>query len=186
LFGSKDMAMWERFVCGAFAGVCSSLTVYPFELMKTRIAVTPERYAGRGLAGAFADIVREDGVAGLFRGIRPSLLGVIPYAGVDLSLYFTLRQKYADHVHAEPSPLAVLCIGAFSSLAGQTVAYPLQLARTRIQLGQGSSTLRVWRDAIAKGGPRALWRGIGPNILKAVPAVSISYVCFESVLKMTK
>ncbi len=184
-FGGRDMVMWQRFLCGAFAGICSSLTVYPFELLKTRLAVMPERYAGRGLAGAFADIVRQDGVVGLFRGIRPSLLGVIPYAGVDLSLYYTLRQQYQERTLKEPSALAVLVMGACSSFAGQTVAYPLQLARTRIQIGQGTSTLRVWRDAIERGGPRALWRGILPNFVKAIPAVSISYVCFESVLKAT-
>ena len=86
----------------------------------------------------------------------------------------------------EPPPLVVLSMGAMSSFCGQSVAYPLQLARTRIQLGKGNGTLQVWRSAIKEGGIKSLWRGFGPNALKALPAVSISYVVFESVIKMTK
>ena len=29
------------------------------------------------------------------------------------------------------------------------------------------------------GGVRGLYQGLGPNFLKALPAISISYVCFE-------
>ena len=36
-----DMNVMQRFMCGAFAGVCSSVAVYPFEVLKTRLAVTP-------------------------------------------------------------------------------------------------------------------------------------------------
>ena len=79
-------------------------------------------------------------------------------------------------------------MGALSSLAGQTVAFPLQLARTRLQLVDSPyrSTLDVWRQAVAREGPLGLWRGILPNFFKAVPAVSISYVAFETCMKLSK
>ena len=68
---------------------------------------------------------------------------------------------------------------------GQLVAYPLQLVRTRLQ-AQGIPGMRKYdgmvdcfRKTIAAGGVRALYAGLGPNFLKALPAISISYVVFE-------
>jgi hypothetical protein len=55
------------------------------EVLKTRLAVTPEAFAGRGLIGSFLQIARE-GPAMLYKGLFPSLLGVVPYAGFFLLL----------------------------------------------------------------------------------------------------
>lgn len=40
-------------------------------------------------------------------------------------------------------------------------------------------TLPAPLQTVKEGGPRELYRGIVPNLLKAVPAISISYVVFE-------
>lgn len=185
---NREPRLYERFFCGALAGVCSSVAIYPMEVLKTRLAVSPESYTGIGQG--FVKIVRDEGGRGLFRGIAPSLLGVIPYAGVDLALYFTLRAEYVRRWPAggDPPPMAVLTMGAVSSLAGQTVAYPLQLARTRLQLlgSPYTSTAQVWKAAVKADGLTGLWRGITPNFAKAVPAVSLSYLAFETVMARTK
>lgn len=36
------------------------------------------------------------------------------------------------------------------------------------------------RQTIAEEGVRGLYRGIGPNFMKAVPAVAISYLVYEN------
>jgi hypothetical protein len=38
--------------------------------------------------------VREQGIAGLYRGLVPALLGIMPVAGVDLAVYNTLKQRW--------------------------------------------------------------------------------------------
>ncbi len=35
--------------------------------------------------------MKQHGVPGLYRGLLPSLMGIVPYAGVELGLYDTLR-----------------------------------------------------------------------------------------------
>lgn len=37
----------------------------------------------------------------------------------------------------------------------------------------------VFRHIIQTEGPTGLYRGLGPNFLKVIPAVSISYVVYE-------
>ena len=41
----------------------------------------------RGIGDCVAQIVRKEGLVGLYRGLTPSLVGIIPYAGIDLAVY---------------------------------------------------------------------------------------------------
>lgn len=47
--------------------------------------------------------------------------------------------------------------------------------------GEYSSLLHCFKSTYRRGGLRALYSGILPNMLKAVPSISISYVIFEKV-----
>lgn len=70
-------------------------------------------------------------------------LGIIPYAGIDLAVYETLKKKYlAKHTEKEGAPpiLLLLACGSASSTLGQVCSYPLALVRTRLQ-AQGKPIL---------------------------------------------
>ena len=58
--------------------------------------------------------VREKGVTALWRGITPTLLGVIPYAGTSFFTYETLKQQYQTTYSSPPPPLQRLAFGAFA------------------------------------------------------------------------
>lgn len=66
----------------------------------------------------------------------PNILGIVPYAGIDLAVYETLKRKYMKE-HASdtdrPSFLVLLGCGTASSTLGQLCSYPLALVRTRLQ-----------------------------------------------------
>lgn len=180
----------QRFVAGALAGLAAQTAVYPLEVTKTRLAVAPTgTYSG--MVDCLRSTVRGEGFAALFRGLTPSLLGIVPYAGVDMSVYFTLKSQWLkrnpDKEH--PSTLTILTMGATSSICGQTIAYPLQLVRTRLQTvgspGYSGPAYSGMTDCFASvlksDGFFGLYRGIGSNFLKAVPAISLSYGVYENV-----
>ena len=51
------------------------------EVVQTRLAVSqPGTYSG--IADALAKIVRLEGPRALFRGFTPTIIGILPYAGV--------------------------------------------------------------------------------------------------------
>ena len=58
--------------------------------------------------------VREKGVTALWRGITPTLLGVVPYAGTSFFTYETLKQQYQTTYSSPPPPLQRLAFGAFA------------------------------------------------------------------------
>lgn len=82
--------------------------------------------------------------------------------------------------------LMQLLFGAASTTVGQVVAYPLQLIRTRLQADKGgnlrkySGMVDCFKQSYSLGGFLGLYRGIGPNLLKSIPSISISYAVFET------
>jgi solute carrier family 25 phosphate transporter 23/24/25/41 len=138
------------------------------------------------------NMYRAEGFGCFYRGYVPNLMGIIPYAGIDLAIYETLKAFYVRHHPdlTEPGVLAVLACGTCSSTCGQLASYPLALIRTRLQARgissdrqQPETTLGQFRYILKNEGPLGLYRGIAPNFMKVIPAVSISYVVYESVRK---
>ena len=78
-------------------------------------------------------------------------------------------------------------IGAFAGSLGATLVYPLNLLRTRLQ-SQGTAIhpptyTGIWDvtfKTVHGEGYRGLYKGLTPNLLKVVPAVSISYVVYDN------
>ncbi len=130
-----------------------------------------------------------NGVRAFYRGLPMGLVGVFPYAAIDLGTFEYLKRsvsrrnarRLACHEDdALPSSFATAGIGAVSGALGATIVYPLNLLRTRLQ-AQGtaihpatySGIWDVTRTTVRREGLRGLFKGLTPNLLKVVPAVSI-------------
>nr|XP_018917803.1 PREDICTED: calcium-binding mitochondrial carrier protein SCaMC-1-B [Bemisia tabaci] len=184
---TRDLTIYERFVAGSLAGGFSQTVIYPLEVMKTRLAL---RKTGeyKSLADAATKMYLTGGWQSFYRGYVPNLLGILPYAGIDLAVYETLKNSYIRQHDAEaPSVLLLLACGTASSTCGQVCSYPLALVRTRLQAqvvtNVGSceqyTMTGLLRTILQEEGFAGLYRGITPNFLKVAPAVSISYVVYE-------
>ncbi|XP_043558819.1 calcium-binding mitochondrial carrier protein SCaMC-1-like isoform X2 [Chiloscyllium plagiosum] len=157
------------------------------QVLKTRMALRKTgQYSGVG--DCIKKIMKREGLIAFYKGYIPNILGIIPYAGIDLAIYETLKKtwlnKYAKE-SADPGVFVLLACGTISSSCGQLASYPLALIRTRMQAQaslEGSQQLNMmslFRKIVAKEGPLGLYRGLAPNFMKVIPAVSISYVVYE-------
>ena len=54
--------------------------------MKTRLALGKTGQY-RGLLDCAGQLLKSEGVFSFYKGLTPSLLGIIPYAGIDLAVY---------------------------------------------------------------------------------------------------
>ncbi len=52
------------------------------------------------IRGVLAATVRQEGALGLYRGIGPTLCGILPYAGLKFYVYQSLKQQYRRCVFA--------------------------------------------------------------------------------------
>lgn len=63
--------------------------------------------------------------------------------------------------------------------------FPLSLSvSASIKGGPQVTMLTLFRSIVAQEGLVGLYRGIAPNFLKVIPAVSISYVVYEHMRKV--
>ncbi|KAM9797326.1 mitochondrial adenyl nucleotide antiporter SLC25A24-like [Syngnathus typhle] len=177
----------ERFIAGSLAGATAQTAIYPMEVMKTRLTL---RKTGQysGMADCAKQIFKREGLKAFYKGYLPNILGIIPYAGIDLAVYESLKNlwlsRYGKNT-ANPGVLVLLGCGTLSSTCGQLASYPLALVRTRMQAQasvEGARQLQMKemvKTILEKEGFFGLYRGILPNFMKVLPAVSISYVVYE-------
>ncbi|OVA09706.1 EF-hand domain [Macleaya cordata] len=181
-----DIGTSGRLVAGGLAGAVAQTAIYPMDLVKTRL----QTYACESgkvpkLRALSRDIWVQEGPRAFYRGLIPSLLGIIPYAGIDLAAYETLKdmsKTYILHDGVDPGPLVQLGCGTISGALGATCVYPLQVIRTRMQAQRGNATASytgmsdVFWKTIQHEGIRGFYKGIFPNMLKVVPSASITYL----------
>lgn len=184
---AKKPTKLERFISGGFAGAIAHSLVYPLELIKTRLAIAETGYY-KGMSDCLIKIIRKEGFWQLYKGMGTSLLAIIPYAAIDLAIFSNLKDYYMEKYASLPSVWILLSCGAFSSVCGQTVSYPLTLVRTKLQTqGLIDSTKKDYSgllDCLQKvnknEGFLGFYKGFVPNLLKSAPAVAISYTVFEN------
>lgn len=187
-----DVGIIGRLFAGGTAGAVAQTAIYPMDLVKTRIQ-TFVCEGGRvpSLRTLSRDIWVQEGPRAFYRGLVPSLLGIIPYAGIDLAAYESFKdmsKKYIIH-DGEPGPLVQLGCGTVSGALGATCVYPLQVVRTRMQAQRHNADAAyngmadVFRRTFQCEGLRGFYKGIFPNLLKVVPSASITYLVYESMKK---
>ena len=83
----------RSFLAGSLAGIVSTAATYPLDLARARMAVShQDKY--HSLLEVFIKTVRYEGTHSLYRGLLPTILGVIPYAGCSFFMYETLKRVH--------------------------------------------------------------------------------------------
>ncbi|XP_076599281.1 solute carrier family 25 member 16 isoform X2 [Chaetodon auriga] len=140
----------HRLVAGSMAGMTAVICTYPLDVIRARLAfqVTGHhRYTG--IANAFHTVyLKEGGVLGFYKGLTPTLIGMAPYAGLSFFTFGTLKSlglKHFPELLGRPSsdnpdvlilkPHVNLLCGGIAGAIAQTISYPLDVARRRMQLG---------------------------------------------------
>jgi solute carrier family 25 protein 16 len=126
-----------------------------------------------------------------YRGFTVTVAGMIPYAGVSFLSWGFLRAHFLQSDdRSRPTPVADLSIGAISGAVAQTVSYPFEVVRRRMQVGGLTSPDRWlrWDETV-----RAVWRsrgwrgfyvGLGIGYLKVVPMTAVSFAVWQRMKRL--
>lgn len=177
-----------RLSCGALSGCASVLASYPFDLVRCRLSAqesTARHY--NGIWDCLRKIYMQEGVFGIYRGIVPTMLGIAPYVALNFSSFEFLKACAVDWMDgAELNPVAKLSLSAMSGTFSQTVTYPLDVIRRRMQMEgfggkpvENHSIAQCVRSIYVKYGWRGFYKGLHLNIAKVVPVVSIGFVTYD-------
>ncbi|XP_034537686.1 graves disease carrier protein [Notolabrus celidotus] len=192
----------HRLMAGSMAGMTAVICTYPLDMIRSRLAFQVTGYHRyTGILNAFHTIyLKEGGVLGFYRGLTPTLIGMAPYAGFSFFTFGTLKSlglKHFPDLLGQPSSdnpdvlvlktqVNLLCGGVAGAIA-QTISYPLDVARRRMQLGtvlQDSEKCSTMRNTLSYvyttyGVKKGLYRGLSLNYIRCVPSQAIAFTTYE-------
>lgn len=117
------------------AGIFSGVTValYPVSVIKTRMQVASKDAAQKNAFAAFKNILRADGIPGLYRGFATVITGAIPARIIFLTSLETTKAALLQLVRplnlSEPAQAAIAngLAGMSASICSQSVFVPIDV-----------------------------------------------------------
>jgi len=188
MFGfKKDEGYWPWFfgnlASGGAAGATSLAFVYSLDYARTRLANDAKSSKGdgkrefNGLFDVYKKTLASDGIAGLYRGFGPSVVGIIVYRGLYFGLYDSLKPVVLVGP-LEGSFLASFLLGWTVTTGASTASYPLDTVRRRMMMTSGQAVkydgaFDCFRKVVAAEGVKSLFKGCGANILRGVAGAGV-------------
>ncbi|KID90380.1 Mitochondrial substrate carrier, partial [Metarhizium majus ARSEF 297] len=191
---------WVHLLAGATGGMVTATITSPLDVLRTRLQsdlyASPAHDSKSGLSSfkspfrhvydtfrTIGTIRGREGWHGLFRGLGPSLAGVVPAAAVKFYVYGNCKQLSVQYLGFRPDEPIVHALGAVAAgLATATVTNPIWLVKTRLQLDmsqshngasmrQYSGSLDCIRQVVRSEGIRGLYRGLTASYLGTAETV---------------
>ncbi|KAJ5157241.1 ADP-ATP carrier protein [Penicillium canariense] len=175
--------MMGNLASGGMAGATSLLFVYSLDYARTRLANDAKSAKGggdrqfNGLVDVYRKTLASDGIAGLYRGFGPSVLGIVVYRGLYFGMYDSIKPVLLVGP-LEGNFLASFLLGWTVTTAAGVASYPLDTVRRRMMMTSGeavkyTSSLDAARQIVAKEGTKSLFKGAGANILRGVAGAGV-------------
>ena len=169
------------FLAGAIAGVVATTVTYPFDVLRTRMAAhwSPEPKYASAMAG-LRRTIEQEGIRSLTAGLRPALVGIAPFVGINFACYESLK----PYLGPDPAFHHRVMLGAASAVVAQTCTYPLHIVSRRLQvhdvLTHGGPLYGSTRQALqqiyrTEGFFQGLYKGVRLNYLLGPLAVGLSF-----------
>ncbi|CAN0840235.1 Probable mitochondrial adenine nucleotide transporter BTL1 [Linum grandiflorum] len=171
-------------VAGAAAGIASTLVCHPLEVLKDRLTVSPDLYPN--LTIAISRIYKDGGIGAFYSGLKPTLIGMLPYSTCYYFMYDTVKTKYCKSKNKKSlSRPEMLGLGAVAGLTASTISFPLEVARKRLMVGalKGKcppNMAAALAEVIREEGLLGMYRGWGASCLKVMPNSGITWVFYEA------
>lgn len=179
---------------GAAAGLGAQAVVYPLEVIKTRVVVSKSTEFQGGVCEVVHRAYRTGGIREFYRGLLPNMVGIVVYRGLEMGIYSSIQQgvmlyRMQHQMSRHDAALTtseVGMTGMAASIVSQTISYPFNVVRTRLQTQGSNGRAKEYTgmvDCMVKivrhKGTQALFSGLMANYLKAVPASTCAFVVFE-------
>ncbi|KFG83055.1 mitochondrial carrier protein RIM2 [Metarhizium anisopliae] len=207
-----EEAPWVHLLAGVAAGVATSTATNPIWMVKTRLQLdknVSERSGGvmqrqyRNSYDCVRQIIRDEGIRGLYKGMSASYLGVAE-STLQWMLYEQMKASLARREEriqrsgrektwwdnsVDWTGKAGAAGGA--KLIAAILAYPHEVARTRLRQAPMDSGLPkytgliqcfklVWKEE----GMIGLYGGLTPHLMRTVPSAAIMFGMYEGILRL--
>ncbi|KAI9440755.1 mitochondrial carrier protein RIM2 [Lactarius indigo] len=215
---------WQHFIAGGLGGMCGAVVTSPFDVVKTRLQsdLFRQKHADVGAvvgdsvvlvrrpggllwhfvetAHIIRDIARDETPRALFKGLGPTLVGVIPARSINFFTYGNGKQVIANNFNnGQENSYVHLCAAAIAGIATGTATNPIWVVKTRLQLSASSKvaaisassppsffggSVSMIRQIAREEGIRGFYKGLSASYL-GVTEGTIQWVLYERLKRLS-
>ncbi|XP_041359074.1 mitochondrial ornithine transporter 1-like [Gigantopelta aegis] len=191
----------ENALAGSGAAFFSSFTLCPTELIKCRLQAMREMATGGQLDGGLErlkigpwgltrEILHAEGVPGLFKGLTSTLLREMPGYFFFFGGYEICRDLLTPvgKTKEEIGVWRTIVCGGVGGVALWVAIFPADVCKSRIQVQSVSGKAPTFRytfmNILRNEGVRALYKGLGPTVIRTFPATGALFLAYEYTSKV--
>lgn len=187
---TDQLSTAEICFAGGFSALPTTALMTPIERVKCLLQIQDAGGATggvkyRGPVHAARALLADGGLPNLYRGTLATLLRDVPGSVAYFGAYELVKESLAKVTGkdaASLSPLAILFAGGMAGVANWTVAIPPDVLKSRLQTAPPGTYTGIG-DVLVKllrtDGPKALFRGLGPAMIRAFPANAACFLGVE-------
>ncbi|GMH99661.1 hypothetical protein TrLO_g1734 [Triparma laevis f. longispina] len=171
---------------GGIAGTISSTITCPLEVVKTQLQSSSLSNVNTPLKVG-REILKRDGVSGFWRGLPPTLVGIIP-ARATYFWSYEYTKKMLKPYFSDSSVFTPLIAGVSAGIFANSVTNPIWMVKTRMQLlnDAGQTQYAGYANAVStiykKEGLGGFYRGVTASYWGASEG-AIQFVVYENLKK---
>ncbi|KAG5896962.1 hypothetical protein JTB14_024809 [Gonioctena quinquepunctata] len=178
----------KAFLAGSLSGTFSTVLFQPLDLVKTRLQnptapIINGQHGTVTMFSVFSNILQQEHLRGLWRGMTPSLTRCVPGVG----LYFC----FLDHMKSQyfhdktPNPMESVAMGVIARAMSGAALIPITVVKTRFESGVYGydGVLTALKEIYRTEGLRGMTCGLVPTLFRDAPFSGI-YLMFYTQAKL--
>eukprot|EP01024_Parvocaulis_polyphysoides_P051113 TRINITY_DN500_c0_g1_i3.p1 TRINITY_DN500_c0_g1~~TRINITY_DN500_c0_g1_i3.p1 ORF type:complete len:321 (-),score=44.32 TRINITY_DN500_c0_g1_i3:195-1157(-) len=161
--------------------------VTPLDVVKCNIQTNPAKYPG--IAAGFGVVLKESGMAGLFKGWVPTLIGYSFQGACKFGFYEFFKKYYSDLAGPDAAvkyqTLIYLAGSASAELIADVALCPFEAVKVKVQTDPSFGCYGLFDGGpkfVAQNGYAALYKGLTPLWARQVPYTMMKFASFENVV----
>eukprot|EP01048_Picozoa_sp_COSAG05_P014986 COSAG05_NODE_1752_length_4149_cov_2.831108_3_plen_204_part_00 len=177
-----------EFAAGAAGGVCECLSGHPLDTVKVRLVQAQggsTTAAAKGLRCTFSEIVRLEGLGGLYRGVSSPLAGLVLINAVMFSSFETASKVIG---RGQPPLTTAFLAGLVSGAATTAVDSPVDLVKVQLQRERAGRPrlyhgyIDCCRCILRTNGIAGAYQGVTATLCRNVPGQGFHFLAYEATL----
>lgn len=179
------------FLAGGCASIVGQIVTVPTDIISQKLMVQglgrcQSSYKAKGAMAIIQEIMRTQGPYGFYRGFSISLMTYGPTSGVWWGAYGTYLGIVGNFVpDGTPHIIVQGMSGPLAGLTAATATNPLDVLRTRLQVGGGHSVVLVFKELIREEGILGIYKGLSARITTMMPSSLLITLGYETIKKLS-